>query len=49
MSAPCLKPRSPAMTINARLGAADSLEDFERKAQMMNYVDYRAIFEGFAA
>jgi hypothetical protein len=26
-----------------------SLQDFERKAQLMNYVDYRAIFEGFAA
>ncbi len=26
-----------------------SLEDFERKAQMMNYVDYRAVFEGFLA
>jgi Exo-beta-D-glucosaminidase Ig-fold domain/Concanavalin A-like lectin/glucanases superfamily/Glycosyl hydrolases family 2/Glycosyl hydrolases family 2, sugar binding domain len=32
-----------------QFGAADSLEDFERKAQMMNYVDYRAIFEGFQA
>jgi hypothetical protein len=30
-------------------GAATSLEDFERKAQMMNYVDHRAIFEGFNA
>jgi beta-galactosidase/beta-glucuronidase len=28
-------------------GAADSLKDFERKAQMFNYVDHRAIFEGF--
>ncbi len=26
-----------------------SLEDFERKAQIMDYVSYRAIFEGFAA
>jgi hypothetical protein len=26
-----------------------SLEDFERKAQLMNYVSYRAIFEGFQA
>jgi hypothetical protein len=31
------------------LGAAGSLEDFERKAQLMNYVSYRAIFEGFQA
>jgi hypothetical protein len=30
-------------------GAAGSLEDFERKAQLMDYVSYRAIFEGFAA
>jgi hypothetical protein len=30
-------------------GAGRSLEDFERKAQLMNYVSYRAIFEGFAA
>ena len=28
-------------------GAAANLEDFERKAQLMNYVDHRAIFEGF--
>jgi hypothetical protein len=33
----------------AQFGAPTGLEDFERKAQMMNYVDYRAIFEGFAA
>ncbi len=33
----------------ARFGAPASLEDFERKAQMMNYVDYRALFEGFQA
>jgi hypothetical protein len=32
-----------------QFGAADSLEDFERKAQMMNLVDYRAVFEGFLA
>ncbi len=31
------------------LGAAKSFEDFERKAQLMNYVSYRAIFEGFQA
>jgi beta-galactosidase/beta-glucuronidase len=30
-------------------GAATSLEDFERKAQLMDYVSYRAIFEGFQA
>jgi Glycosyl hydrolase 2 galactose-binding domain-like/Exo-beta-D-glucosaminidase Ig-fold domain/Concanavalin A-like lectin/glucanases superfamily/Glycosyl hydrolases family 2/Glycosyl hydrolases family 2, TIM barrel domain len=31
------------------LGVAGSFEDFERKAQLMNYVSYRAIFEGFQA
>jgi hypothetical protein len=31
------------------LGAPESLEDFERKAQLMNYESYRAIFEGFFA
>ena len=30
-------------------GPGKSLEDFERKAQLMNYVSYRAIFEGFQA
>jgi len=30
-------------------GAPVSLEDFERKAQMMNYVQHRAIFEGMDA
>jgi hypothetical protein len=35
--------------LQAQFGVADSLEDYERKAQMMNYVDYRAIFEGFNA
>jgi hypothetical protein len=30
-------------------GPGASLEDFERKAQLMNYVSYRAIFEGFQA
>jgi hypothetical protein len=30
-------------------GAPTSLEDFERKAQMMDYAAHRAIFEGFAA
>jgi hypothetical protein len=32
--------------VQAEFGAATSLEDFERKAQMLNYVDHRAIFEG---
>jgi hypothetical protein len=32
-----------------RFGPPADLEDFERKAQLMNYDDYRAIFEGFAA
>jgi hypothetical protein len=36
-------------TLDTQFGAATSLEDFERKAQMMNYVDYRAVFEGFLA
>lgn len=31
------------------LGPATSLEDFERKAQLMNYDSYRAVFEGFQA
>jgi Exo-beta-D-glucosaminidase Ig-fold domain/Glycosyl hydrolases family 2/Concanavalin A-like lectin/glucanases superfamily/Glycosyl hydrolases family 2, sugar binding domain/Glycosyl hydrolases family 2, TIM barrel domain len=35
--------------INAEFGAPTSLEDFERKAQMLNYVDHRAIFEGMDA
>ena len=30
-----------------QFGAASSLEQYVRQAQMMNYVDYRAIFEGF--
>ena len=33
--------------MEAQFGVADSLEEYVRKAQMMNYVDYRAIFEGF--
>lgn len=32
--------------IETEFGAATSLEDLERKAQMLNYVDHRAIFEG---
>lgn len=36
-------------SLTRQLGAPTSLADFERKAQMMNYVSYRAIFEGFQA
>lgn len=36
-----------AMT--AKLGAPSSLEDFERKAQLMNYETHRAVFEGMNA
>ena len=32
-----------------QFGAPTSLADFERKAQMLNYVSYRAVFEGFQA
>ncbi|MHB1021092.1 MAG: glycosyl hydrolase 2 galactose-binding domain-containing protein [Acidobacteriaceae bacterium] len=35
--------------LDEEFGAPTSLPDFERKAQMMNYVDHRAIFEGFNA
>jgi beta-galactosidase/beta-glucuronidase len=35
--------------MEAEFGAPTSLEDFERKAQMMDYVDHRAIFEGMNA
>jgi hypothetical protein len=35
--------------METEFGAPDSLEDFERKAQMIDYVGHRAIFEGFAA
>jgi hypothetical protein len=35
--------------MQAEFGAPTSLEDFERKAQMLDYVDYRAIFEGMNA
>jgi len=35
--------------LKEQYGAGASLEDFERKAQLMNYVSYRAIFEGFQA
>lgn len=36
-------------TLEKQFGAATSLEDFERKAQMMNYVTHRAMFEGMNA
>jgi hypothetical protein len=36
-------------TLAAQLGPAASLADFERKAQLMNLVTYRALFEGFNA
>jgi len=35
--------------MQAEFGAPVSLEDFERKAQMLEYVDHRAIFEGMNA
>jgi hypothetical protein len=35
--------------MEAMFGAATNLEDYVRKAQMMNYVDHRAIFEGMDA
>lgn len=35
--------------MEAMFGAATSLDDYVRKAQMMNYVDHRAIFEGMNA
>lgn len=40
-------PFMAAMT--EEFGAPTSLEDFERKAQLLNYVGHRAIFEGFNA
>jgi len=36
-------------TLAARYGEGTSLEDFERKAQLMNYETYRAMFEGLQA
>jgi hypothetical protein len=33
--------------IEQEFGAATGLADFERKAQMLSYVEHRAIFEGF--
>jgi beta-galactosidase/beta-glucuronidase len=35
--------------MQAEFGAPTSLEDFDRKAQMLDYVDHRAIFEGMNA
>ena len=35
--------------METEFGAPASLEDFERKAQMLDYVGHRAIFEGFGA
>ena len=35
--------------VQTEFGAAANLEDFERKAQMLDYVDHRAIFEGMNA
>ena len=35
--------------MEAQFGAATNLNDYVRKAQMMNYVDHRAIFEGMNA
>ena len=35
--------------LTAEFGAPTSLPDFERKAQMLNYVDHRAIFEAMNA
>jgi hypothetical protein len=35
--------------MQAQFGAAGSLKEYVQQAQMMNYVDYRAIFEGFNA
>ena len=35
--------------LDAQLGTPKSLRDLERKAQLMDYVSYRAIFEGFNA
>lgn len=35
--------------LESQFGAGTSLEDFERKAQMLNYTQHRAIFEGMNA
>jgi hypothetical protein len=36
-------------SLERQFGTPTSLADFERKAQMINYVSYRAVFEGFQA
>jgi len=36
-------------SLATKFGAATSLEDFERKAQMLQYDSYRAVFEGMNA
>jgi hypothetical protein len=36
-------------SVQAAFGAPTSLEDFERKVQMFNYTEHRAIFEGMNA
>ncbi len=41
--------KSFTTALATRFGEPKSLEDFERKAQLMNYEAYRAIFEGFNA
>ena len=35
--------------VEAEFGAGTSLDDFERKAQILNYTEHRAIFEGMNA
>ena len=35
--------------MNEQFGPPSSLADFDRKAQMLNYVSHRAVFEGFNA
>jgi hypothetical protein len=35
--------------MDEELGPPSSLADFDRKAQLMNFVDHRAVFEGFNA
>ena len=40
-------PQSYLAAIEARLGDADSLEDFCAKAQFVNYESFRAIFEAW--
>jgi Exo-beta-D-glucosaminidase Ig-fold domain len=51
-SSGCAHPASERLNFSVariRLAASADLEDFERKAQMLNYVEHRAIFEGFNA